>query len=97
MPNINSLYEEFFALVESGDEAKVREFIVAHFKEFPEDVQDKLTFVFFEEALSANAEDSGVVSDFKNTGLNLLQEMDKVKKDLEDKIKVLDIKSSLDM
>ncbi len=95
MSDTNSLYNEFARLVELGDEAKVRQFVVDHFQEFPEDIQGKLTLAFFEEALSNEAETTGSVSSIKDAGASALQDMVKIKGELEDKLKVINIKEDL--
>ncbi len=97
MSNTDSLYKEFLVLVEEGDEAKVRAFVVAHFKEFPEEVQDKLTLAFFEEALTSKTDGDAEVSNVMDYSLNLLREMGKAKSELEDEKKVIEVKQSLDM
>jgi hypothetical protein len=89
------LYNQFYEIVQSGDEAKVRAFVFDHFKEFPESVQEQLTFAFFEEALTKESSDAAAVADFKAKGLEFLRDASKAKAMLEDEAKVADTKAGL--
>jgi hypothetical protein len=89
------LYNEFLSFVNKGDEAGARNFLVENLQKFPEEVQDKLTFAFFEEALTDEAKkDEGVVK-MQKEGLEAISQIDKAKKILEEKAKIENLRSDL--
>jgi len=89
------LYNEFIALVNKGDEAGARKFLVDNLKKFPEEAQDKITFAFFEEALMKETEGMQEIADMQKQGLDAMSQIDKAKKILEDQIKEKDLKDKL--
>ncbi len=91
----NDLYNQFYAVVQKGDEEAAKAFIVEHFKEFPEAVQDKITFAFFEDALDKSVEEDGQMADFKGKGLEILEALGDVKKALEEEKKMQTVKQGL--
>lgn len=92
----SELYNEFMVYAEKGDEAGAKQFLLDNFNKFPEELQDKLTFVFFEEALASEAEKVRGVAEIQKEGLEAMSQLEKMKKSLEEQIKVLDIKEDLD-
>jgi hypothetical protein len=89
------LYEEFFRIAESGDEAAGRKFLMEYFKEFPEETQNAIIGAFVEEALQKKNEEQGVIADFQKQGVEMVNALQKTKEDLQKKSKMLDIKESL--
>lgn len=89
------LYNEFLTYVNKDDEAGARKFLTDNFKKFPQEVQDKLTFAFFEEALTNETEGMEEISELQKEGLEALSQIDKVKKIIADKLKIKDLKSKL--
>ncbi|NQV13441.1 MAG: hypothetical protein HQ530_04020 [Parcubacteria group bacterium] len=92
----DELYKELKGLIAKGDEAKVKSFLVEHFEEFPKEMQDNLIMLFFEESLSkiVGGQDQAV-ADFQQQGLAAIKDMEATKKGLEDKLKALEVKESL--
>lgn len=82
------LYNEFLVYVEKNDEEGARKFLIDNLQKFPEEVRDKLTFAFFEEALMKKANDINDISEIQEQGLDAIKQIDKAKKILEEKAKI---------
>ena len=98
MPNTiitKELREEFMKVVEAGDEAAARTFLIDHLKEFPPDMQDAITVAFLEEALVKKNTEDGLISDFQTKGLAALDVLGKAKEELEKHAKLAEIKESV--
>jgi len=89
------LYKEFMVFVEKNDEEGARKFLIDNLQKFPEDVQDKLTFAFFEEALMKEAEGKKEIAEMQKQGLEAISQIEKAKKILKDKEKEEDLRSNL--
>lgn len=89
------LYSEFLTYVDNDDEAGARKFLVDNLQKFPKDVQDKITFAFFEEALVEETAGVKEIAEMQKQGLEAMSELDKAKKVLGDKIKEEEIRSKL--
>lgn len=89
------LYNEFLVYVNKDDEAGARAFLIDNLQKFPEEVQGKLTFAFFEEALMDKTKGIKDIAEIQREGLEAMSQIDKAKKILEDKIKIEDLRSSL--
>ncbi len=89
------LYNEFIVYVNKDDEAGARKFLIDNLQKFPEEVQDKLTFAFFEEALLNETKGIQEVAEMQKQGLDAMSQIQKAKKILEDKIKVKDLRAKL--
>jgi hypothetical protein len=87
--------EAFMKIVESGDEAKAREFLVENLSQFPEDTQEVITMAFFEEALAKKDESDQLVADLKTQGLEAVNVIDRAKEELEKHVKLAEIKESI--
>jgi len=91
----DAVMKEFSEVVARGDEGAAREFLTNNLKKFPQDVQDKIITAFFEEALSKKSSDVRAVADFQKEGLGAINDLEKGKKKLEDKEKLLNLKDSI--
>ena len=89
------LYKEFLVYAEKDDEAGARKFLIDNLQKFPEEVQDKLTFAFFEDALMHDAKGIKEIVDMQKEGLDAMSQIDKAKKILEDKVKIKNLRSKL--
>ena len=89
------LYNQFLTFVEKSDEEGARKFLLDNFKDFPEDVQDKLTLIFFEEALHAEASLIKDRAEVQKEGLEVISQIEKAKKILEDKTKESELRKKL--
>ena len=93
--NISSLYNKLTELVDAGDESVVRAFLIEHLKEFPEDVQKKIAFGFFEDALDRKIEISAQNAQIQKQGMDSISEIEKAENTLKDKEKLGNLRSSL--
>lgn len=91
----DDLYNQFLVYADKGDESGARKFLIDNLLKFPEDVQDKITFAFFEEALLDEAKKIKDVSEMQEQGLKAISQIDKARKILEDKVKIRDLRSKL--
>jgi hypothetical protein len=89
------LYNEFLGYVDRNDEQGARNFLVDNLQKFPEDIQDKLTFAFFEEALMDETKGIKDIAEMQKQGLDAMSQIDKAKKILEYKIKIEDLRANL--
>ena len=89
------LYNEFMVFVEKGDEAGARKFLVDNLTKFPKDMQDKLTYAFFEEALTDEAKSIEAIAEMQKQGLEAMGQIDKAKKTIDDQAKIKDLKAKL--
>ena len=90
-----ALREEFMKIVQSGDEAKARQFLVDHFKEFPESTQDVISVAFLEEALAKKNAEDALIADFRKEGLATLNVLGRAKEELEKHAQLAEIKKNL--
>ncbi|MCL5257836.1 MAG: hypothetical protein M1505_01220 [Patescibacteria group bacterium] len=86
------LYQEFVELLSKGDENEAKQFLVDHFNDLPKDVQDDIIMAFFEEGLSLAAIEADEIDKFQKERLEEVEVLEKIKKSLEDKIKLIDLK-----
>ena len=89
------LYNEFLVYVNKNDEQGARNFLIDNLQKFPEEIQNKLTFAFFEEALTDKTKDIKDIAEMQKQGMDAMSQIDKAKKIIEEKIKIEDLKSSL--
>ena len=83
------------AYVDKDDEQGARSFLIDNLQKFPEDIQDKLTLTFFEEALTKKTEGIKEIAQMQKEGLDAMSQIDKAKKILEDKKKIEGLRSDL--
>ncbi|MCE9549321.1 hypothetical protein K8Q98_02900 [Candidatus Nomurabacteria bacterium] len=89
------LYNQLLAYADKNDEQGARKFLIDNLQKFPEAVQDKITFAFFEEALTKSTAGMKEVADMQEQGLDAMNQLDKAKKIIEDEIKVRDLRKDL--
>ena len=93
--NISQLYSKLTELVDAGDEKAVRDFLTEHIKEFPEDVQKKIIFDFFEDALDKKIESDTQNAQIQKEGIDTISDIEKTESKLNDLKKVGDVRASL--
>ncbi len=87
--------EELKAIMKNGSEAEARAFITDNFNRFPEDMQEKITLTFFEEAVLNQAAEVENIANLQKEGTSVFKAVEKEKKELEDEEKMLKIKKDL--
>jgi hypothetical protein len=72
------LLAEMERLVEAGDEKAYETFVLEHFKEFPEEVQQKILMGFFTETLDRQtpADD---IAEIQKQGIDALEKLQAIK------------------
>ena len=89
------LYEEFLRLAEAGDENAARAFLTDRYKDFPEEMQEKVMFAFFSEAVTKRAAEIEGVTKIQQEGMEMLTKLIAEKKKLEDQLRIDDLKKTL--
>lgn len=89
------LYNKFLAYIEKDDEQGARTFLIDNLQKFPEEVQDKLTFAFFEEALMDTTKGIKDIAEMQKQGIDAMSQIDKAKKILEENAKVEELRGKL--
>ena len=93
--NISQLYNKLTELVDGGNEQAVRDFLTEHIKEFPLDVQKKIVFEFFQEALDKKVENVELNTQIQKEGIKEIKDIDNAKSKILDSQKLGDIRQSL--
>lgn len=88
-------YEKLIEVVNVGDEEKAKDYLTEHLNEFPEEIQNKIIFSFFEEAVASQAEEEEALNKFKKEGLESLNTLQKLKKGLEEDQKIQNLRKGL--
>jgi len=70
------LASELQSLVESGSEQDVRDFIVAHFKDFPEETQRSFATALFSEALAQKQSEQAELLSMKEQAVELIKALE---------------------
>ena len=93
----DSLVKQLREIMKKGTEQEVRDFLVDHIDEFPEDVKQKITFIFFQEGLAKTVHGKDKkVFDIQKDGLEIVRKLKKETEELENKSKIKKIEKSLD-
>jgi len=94
--NFSTLYEEFLKIMKSGDEAKMKKFLVDNYERLPENTQGKVALLLFEEGLNKLVDSpEQKQAKFQEEGLKIARELEKTKKTLADKLQALQVAESL--
>ena len=94
---LTELYTKLNALIETGDETAVRRFLIDHLKEFPEDLQKRIIFETFAEALYKKVEIETNIAQIKEEGVQAIKEIEKVEGKLKDQQKLAELRANLGM
>ncbi len=96
MTNINTdFYKEFMTLVESGDETAARTYLTENFAQFPVEIQEKITYAFFAEALEQKVVDVQVANAVQNKGTSALSVLEQATSDLESQSRIDELREEL--
>jgi hypothetical protein len=72
-----NLDEQLKALIESGTEEEVRDFVAAHFSEFGPETQKELAVELFSEALSQEVQQREAIIAEKDQAIKLIEEIER--------------------
>ena len=97
MADISSenIYDEFLKVADAGDERSSKDFLITYLKLFPEKEKAEIVAAFFEDAVKDSAADAAVVADFQKKTLETVDGLGAMKKKLEEKDKLLQIKETI--
>lgn len=93
----SELLTRFSAIVGSGDENAARAFLIEHFLEFPEDIQEGIAFAFLQEELQEGEARRAAVRDLQAKALAVLGELTRVREDIENENRIDEIRTDLDI
>lgn len=82
-------------LIETGDEASVRSFIIEHINDFPTNLKNEFIFAFLQEAVELDTKIKEAQVALVSEGLGALREIKKEKKNLLDKQRILELMSKM--
>jgi len=91
-PISEEVRRQLLELIDKGDEAVVRAFVISHLKEFPQETQDALIADLALEALAKKQEGDAVIAAFRTDGLASIQVLEKAKHDLDVASKAAELK-----
>jgi hypothetical protein len=80
----NELLQEMERLVVAGDQKAYEEFVLAHFTEFPEEVQGKILVGFYSETLDKQ-EGSAMIAQIRQQGVEALEKIEQIQAAIEKK------------
>ena len=93
--NTTALYNKLIELFEASDEKAAKSFLAQHVKEFPEDIQKKIVFALFEDALESKADTDARVAEIQQEGLDAIKSIEDKENTFKDKQKVSKLRSLL--
>ncbi len=94
-PNIEELYKKLTELAKAGDEKSARAFLTEHLKEFPAEVQEKIVFAFFQDALDKKVGIDEKISIIQKVGLDSINEIEAAEKVMINEDKISNVRASL--
>lgn len=81
---MNQRYDEFLDIVKNGTEEEATNFLKAHLNEFPEELQEKILFAYFEDEVNRQSDEFHALEEVKRTGLEVLKKLESIKKEMEE-------------
>ncbi|MDD5068555.1 MAG: hypothetical protein PHS53_04050 [Candidatus Pacebacteria bacterium] len=92
---LGELYKKFLAVANTEGEDAARKFLTDHFSDFPEDIQSKITSAFFEESLQDEALEKKQITGIQTEALDAMSQLEKMKRVLEDALRIKNLQSEL--
>ncbi len=93
--NPTALYNKLVELFEAGDEKAAKSFLAQHVKEFPEDIQKKIIFALFEDALETKVDTDARIAEIQQEGIDSIKSIEDKENTFKDKQKVSKLRSLL--
>lgn len=93
--DISNIYENILKLVQAGDKEKAMAYMKEHWDTFPEELQEELTVVFFEDAIKNQAAEAEAISELQKEGIEVMDTLNREKHELEDALKAENIKDGI--
>lgn len=95
--DIDVLTENVQNLLEEGDEAVLRTFVVEHINEFPEDVRNEIALYLFEEAVTERADAMDATDAYMEDADEALETLGSLKRTLEEYVRLAAVRERLHM
>ena len=89
------LQKGFAEALQTGEEAKVRQFLTDHFKELPEGLQDDLIVALVQEALEKQTQEDNLIANFQKKGVAALDVLGNAEEEVEKHVKLKEIKKDI--
>ena len=93
--DFSALYSQFKEILETGTEEEAEKFLTDHINEFPEDVRKGVALALFENGLNETAANQTAAHDFQQEGIDAVYELEKGKRMLDDKLRVLNLQEKI--
>ena len=93
--DFSALYAQFRDVMNKGTEEEARVFLLEHMNEFPKDLREKVVLALFEEGLHEAAANKAAVEEFQQEGIEIAHELEKGKRILDDRIRVLELEEKM--
>ena len=94
--DLKTIYDEFIAQVERGDEQAARQLLIENIPNFPQELQDEIIFGLFEEGVLKAAKEGEVIANLQQQGLENLETLQRVRNKIEDQLKIIKVQRELD-
>lgn len=92
---VNERYNELLEIVKNGTEQESMTFLKTYFKEFPQDLQEKILFAFFVDEVNRQHEELYALEEVKRSGFDVLKKLEAIKKEMEEAQKIHDLEERL--
>lgn len=92
----SDLYKELRRILLTGDEKALRNFVLEHLDDLPEEIQKTIIFLLFQESLENLFRQEERVINFKEKVLEGLINFERIKTETRDKIKLLELRKKLE-
>jgi hypothetical protein len=91
------LHDGFMKVAATGDEAAAKAYLLEHVSEFPADVQKKIVFAFFSDAVQKESDAITDRAAVQTEAMTVMGDIEKAEKMLDEKKKVADARAGLGM
>ncbi len=95
MATPTELYDQFLQIARAGDEEAAKKFLADHLNEFPEETRNEILFAFYEQAVLKQADEVATDVAMKQEGLEALTVLEKAQKDIDNEIRIEELKEGL--
>ncbi len=87
--------EQLIKFAESGDEAGARNFLLDNLDKLSPETRDELAMILFDEALDAKFKRDSAAREIKEQGVQMIHELEQQRNELDDRLKLGEIKKSI--
>lgn len=88
-------YKDLKNVLNNKTESEAKKYIIEHFSEFSEGMQEDIAIGLFGEGLLKVAEKNQTIIDLQEEGIKTIGELAKEKNFLDDKLNIIDIKEKM--